>query len=124
MRSPTIICRRSAFCGESPASNHSKTGGLPLFSSPESHGGIRVAFNLFDLGGSIGDKRYAIAAVLAAQHPNDLVGGRGCRIALGTLRGITGVTLSPNFRGDDIHGPSLCLSGMGPPDHGRCGHNR
>ena len=38
---------------------------------------------------SIGDKRHAITPVLAAQHPNDLVGGRGCRIALGTLRGIT-----------------------------------
>src|SRR5262245_33725540 len=75
---------------------------------------IRVAFDLLDLGGHIGDKRHAIARVLAAQHPNDFVGGRGCRIALGTLRGITSVTLTANFCGDDIRGTSLCSTGMGP----------
>lgn len=66
------------------------------------------------LGGQIGNERYPIAGVLAAQHPNGLVGRRGCHIALGALRGVTGVTLTSNLCGDNILGPLLRFSRSEP----------
>ena len=66
------------------------------------------------LGSQIGNERYAIAGVLAAQHPNGLVGGRGCHIALGALRGVAGVTLTSNLCGDNIFGPFLRFSRSEP----------
>ena len=60
-------------------------------SSPTSH-----------FSGQIGNERHAIAGVLATQHPNGLVGRRGFRVALGALRGVTGVPLTSNLRGDNI----------------------
>lgn len=64
--------------------------------------GTSLVADFLDLGGHIGDKRDAVARVLAAQHPNDLVGCRGCHIALGALRLVAGA-----------HTPMLRMGGMG-----------
>ena len=66
--------------------------------------------NLLYFGGQIGNERHAIAGVLATQHPNGLVGRRGFRIALGALRGVTGVPLTSNLCGDNILGFFLSFS--------------